>query len=86
MRENFGMWAIELHRDKSEAVKSSSIDDSDTPLLLSSSLFVSLSVSPAVTLFISVSLLVCVYLQETFEKSRTSKVKAVFSLCIHLCI
>lgn len=65
MRENFGMWAIELHRDKSEAVKSSSIDDSDTPLLLSSSLFVSLSVSPAVTLFISVSLLVCVYLQET---------------------
>lgn len=86
MRENFGMWAIELHRDKSEAVKSSSIDDSETPLLLSSSLFVSLSVSPAVTLFISVSLLVCVYLQETFEKSRTSKVKAVFSLCIHLCI
>lgn len=86
MRENFGMWAIELHQDKSEAVKSSSIDDSDTPLLLSSSLFVSLSVSPAVTLFISVSLLVCVYLQETFEKSRTSKVKAVFSLCIHLCI
>lgn len=86
MRENFGMWAIELHRDKSEAVKSSSIDDSDTPLLLSSSLFVSLSVSPAVTLFISVSLLVCVYLQETFEKSRTSRVKAVFSLCIRLCI
>lgn len=86
MRENFGMWAIELHQDKSEAVKSSSIDDSDTPLLLSSSLFVSLSVSPAVTLFISVSLLVCVYLQETFEKSRTCRVKAVFSLCIRLCI
>ena len=60
MSERSGMWALELHRDKkSKAVKSTPIDNSDTPLLLSPSAFVSLSVAlipaPFVILFIFLS-------------------------------
>ena len=63
------MWAIELQSGtKSEAVTSSPIDNSDTPLLLSPSLFVSLSVPLIphlpVALFIFLSRFVCVCVKE----------------------